>query len=265
MYDWMCLMKNKQEIVENWLLCYIGVLLEQFGLYVLLINFVGYLYMFFQFIGVLVQGLDWLMVSVISDGIMLINFGMGSFNVVIIMDLLLVVMFKVVLFLGKCGGFKCKNQFGDLVLLIVVIWGEGMFSDYLLLEVLVLLVFVLQCVVFIMICDLGYDYWIGMVYIINCWVWEYDEVFKEKLCLMCCMVIDMEIVILFVVGFVNYILIGVLLLVFDQLMIFDGVKIEVFDVKVSFQFVENYIQIGIEVFKFIWCNGKLVCYLCFDE
>lgn len=258
-------MKSKQEIVDNWLLCYIGVLLDQFGQYILLINFGGYLYIFFELIGVFIIGFDWLMVSVIIDGIIMINFGMGSFNVVIIMDLLLVVMFKVVLFLGKCGGFKCKNQLGDLVLLIVVIRGEGMLGDYLLLEVLVLLVFVLQCVVLIMICDFGYDYWIGIVYIINCWVWEYDEVFKEWLWVMCCMVIDMEIVIVFVVGFVNYIFSGVLLLVLDQLMIFDGVKIEVFDVKVSFQFVENYIQIGIEVFKFIWCNGKLVCYLCFDE
>lgn len=81
------------------------------------------------------------MFNVIVDGIMLINFGMGSFNVVIVMDLFSVIEFKVVLFLGKCGGLKKKNVIGDLVLLIVVICGEGIFNDYLLLEVLVLLVF----------------------------------------------------------------------------------------------------------------------------
>jgi AMP nucleosidase len=36
-----------------------------------------------------------------------------------------------VLFLGKCGGLKRKNQIGDLVLPIAAIRGEGTSNDYL--------------------------------------------------------------------------------------------------------------------------------------
>ena len=45
-----------------------------------------------------------------AEGITLINFGMGSPNAATVMDLLSAIAPKAVLFLGKCGGLKRKNQ-----------------------------------------------------------------------------------------------------------------------------------------------------------
>jgi AMP nucleosidase len=51
-----------------------------------------------------------------ADGITLINFGMGSPNAATVTDLLSAISPKAVLFLGKCGGLKRKDQIGDLIL-----------------------------------------------------------------------------------------------------------------------------------------------------
>lgn len=160
-------MKNKQEIVENWLPRYTGVPLDQFGQHILLTNFAGYLHTFSHLTGAPVQGMDRPMASVTSDDITLINFGMGSPNAAIVMDLLSAVMPKAVLFLGKCGGLKRKNQLGDMILPIAAIRGEGTSGDYLPPEVPALPAFALQRAVSTTIRDLGHDYWTGTVYTTN--------------------------------------------------------------------------------------------------
>src|SRR3546814_8952120 len=108
-------MKTKQEIVTNWLPRYTGVPVEEFGPHVLLTNFGGYLDMFCTLTGATVQGADRPMPSATHDGITMINFGMGSANAATVMDLLTAYEPKAVLFLGKCGGLKRKNQLGDLI------------------------------------------------------------------------------------------------------------------------------------------------------
>ncbi|MFV3472804.1 AMP nucleosidase, partial [Mycobacterium tuberculosis] len=87
-------MKSKQEIVDNWLPRYTGVPLDQFGQHILLTNFGGYLHTFSELTGAPVIGLDRPMASATIDGITMINFGMGSPNAAIIMDLLSAVMPK---------------------------------------------------------------------------------------------------------------------------------------------------------------------------
>ena len=164
-------MKSKQEIVDNWLPRYTGVPLDQFGQHILLTNFGGYLHTFSELTGAPIIGLDRPMASATIDGITMINFGMGSPNAAIIMDLLSAVMPKAVLFLGKCGGLKRKNQLGDLVLPIAAIRGEGTSGDYLPPEVPALPAFALQRAVSTMIRDLGHDYWTGTVYTTNRRVW----------------------------------------------------------------------------------------------
>ena len=66
-----------------------------------------------------------------AEDITMINFGMGSANAATIMDLLSSIKPKAVLFLGKCGGLKRKNEVGDLILPIAAIRGEGTSNDYL--------------------------------------------------------------------------------------------------------------------------------------
>ena len=257
-------MKDKHEIVDNWLPRYTGVPLDGFGEHILLTNFGGYLDTFARLTGAEVVGRDKPMPSATHDGITMINFGMGSANAATMMDLLSALPPKAVLFLGKCGGLKKKNQLGDLILPIAAIRGEGTSNDYLLPEVPALPAFAMQRVISTMIRDLDHDYWTGTVYTTNRRVWEHDEEFKAYLRKLRCMAIDMETATIFAAGFANSIPCGALLLVSDQPMIPEGVKTEASDRKVTENFVERHITIGIEALKLIRRHGKSVKHLRFD-
>src|SRR6478672_3513119 len=258
-------MKDKRDIVENWLPRYTGTPLAEFGEYVLLTNFDNYVEWFATAYGGLVKGVDRPMPNATVDGITLINFGMGSPNAATVMDLLSAVSPKAVLFLGKCGGLKRKNLLGDLILPIAAIRGEGTSDDYLPPQVPALPAFALQRAVSTMVRDLGLDYWTGTVYTTNRRVWEHDEAFKERLRAMRCMAIDMETATLFAAAFANRIPSGALLLVSDQPMVPEGVKTDASDARVSAEFVERHIQVGIEALRLIRRNGKSVKHLRFDE
>jgi AMP nucleosidase len=257
-------MKEKDQIVQNWLPRYTGLSLDQFGEHILLTNFGGYLNHFSRMTGAQIVGLDRPMPNATADGITMINFGMGSPNAATMMDLLSAVMPKAVLFLGKCGGLKRKNELGDLILPIAAIRGEGTSNDYLPPEVPALPAFALQRAVSTMIRDLEHDYWTGTVYTTNRRVWEHDEEFKEYLRKLRCMAIDMETATIFAAGFANSIPAGALLLVSDQPMIPEGVKTEASDKVISANFVERHIQIGIEALKLVRRHGKSVKHLRFD-
>lgn len=123
-------MKTKEEIVANWLPRYTKRNLEDFGEYILLTNFNKYVEIFANQFNVPILGRDANMISASAEGITMINFGMGSPNAAIIMDLLGAIRPKACLFLGKCGGIDKKNQLGDLILPIAAIRGEGTSNDY---------------------------------------------------------------------------------------------------------------------------------------
>ena len=123
-------MKTKEEIVANWLPRYTKRSLNDFGEYILLTNFNKYVELFADKFNVPVLGRDANMTSAHAEGITIINFGMGSPNAAIIMDLLGAIQPKACLFLGKCGGIDRKNKLGDLILPIAAIRGEGTSNDY---------------------------------------------------------------------------------------------------------------------------------------
>jgi len=119
-------LKTKAAIVSNWLPRYTGRTLAEFGEYIILTNFSKYIQLFSQWNGdAPIFGIDKPMQSVTADGITIINFGMGSSVAATIMDLLTAVHPKAVIFLGKCGGLKKKNNVGDLILPIAGYKGRG--------------------------------------------------------------------------------------------------------------------------------------------
>lgn len=257
-------MKDKAEIVANWLPRYTGTPLEDFEDYILLTNFDNYVERFADLTGAEVRGHDRPMPNATADGITMINFGMGSPNAATMMDLLSAVQPAAVLFLGKCGGVKKKNKLGDLILPIAAIRGEGTSNDYLLPEVPALPAFQLQRGVSTMIRDLGHDYWSGTVYTTNRRVWEHDTEFKAYLRKTRCMAVDMETATIFAAGFANEIPCGALLLVSDQPMIPEGVKTEASDRKVTGNYVDSHIQIGIEALKLVRRKGRSVKHLVYE-
>ena len=123
-------MKTKEEIINNWLPRYTGRSLEEFGKFILLVNFKDYVVRFANTYGVPLYGEDRAMQSASFDDVTIINFGMGSPNAATIMDLLEAITPKAVLFLGKCGGLKKVNKVGDLILPIAAIRGDGTSDDY---------------------------------------------------------------------------------------------------------------------------------------
>lgn len=256
-------MKTKEEIVENWLPRYTGEKLENFGKYILLTNFSNYVKLFAEWHGVPIVGLDRPMQCATAEDITIINFGMGSPTAATVMDLLTAIQPKAVLFLGKCGGLKKRNSIGDLILPIAAIRGDGTSNDYFPAEVPALPAFALQKAVSTTIRDSGTDYWTGTVYTTNRRVWEHDEAFKEYLQKVRAYAIDMETATIFSVGFYNKIPTGALLLVSDQPMIPEGVKTEESDKKVTGEYVERHIRIGIDSLKQLINEGMTVKHLKF--
>lgn len=257
-------MKTKQEIVNNWLPRYTGVANEDFGEYILLTNFIGYVKMFSEKFDVPIQGTDKPMQSATAENITIINFGMGSAMAATIMDLLSSIHPKAVLFLGKCGGLKRKTQLGDLILPIAAIRGEGTSDDYLPAEVPALPSFRLQRAVSSMIKKHELDYWTGTCYTTNRRVWEHDKAFKKYLRKIRAMAVDMETATLFTVAFVNEIPHGALLLVSDNPMTPEGVKTEESDKKVTGDYVTAHLEIGIDSLRELRDSGDSVKHLRFE-
>lgn len=256
-------MKTKEEIVENWLPRYTGEDLKNFGGYILLTNFGNYVNKFAEWNNVPVIGEDRPMQCATSDDITIINFGMGSPTAATIMDLLTAIEPKAVLFLGKCGGLKKRNHIGDLILPIAAIRGEGTSNDYFPPEVPALPAFALQKAVSTTIRDYSIDYWTGTVYTTNRRVWEHDDDFKAYLKQIRAYAIDMETATIFSVGFYNKIPTGALLLVSDQPMEPEGVKTEESDKRVTAEYVERHIHIGIDSLKQLINDGLTVRHLRF--
>jgi len=256
-------MKTKAEIVTNWLTRYTGESLENFGQYILLTNFSNYVDLFAKWNKVKVVGKDRPFQCATADGITIINFSMGSPNAATIMDLLSAIAPKAVLFLGKCGGLKKRNKLGDLILPIAAIRGEGTSDDYFPPEVPAMPAFALQKAISTTIRDYKVDYWTGTVYTTNRRVWEHDEEFKTYLTSIRAYAIDMETATIFTVGFYNKIPTGALLLVSDSPMVPEGVKTEASDKKVTSEFVDRHIKIGIDSLKQLINNGATVRHLQF--
>lgn len=257
-------MKTKQEIVENWLPRYTGLQLEEFGQYIILTNFNYYITKFAEIMNVPVCGADYPMQSATKDNITIINFSMGSPMAATIMDLLMAIKPKAVLFLGKTGSLKSYIGKGELLLPIAAIRGEGTANDYFPPEVPALPAFNLQKAISVTVRDYGRDYWTGTVYTTNRRVWEHDQKFKDYLSAVRATAVDMETATLFSVGFYNRIPTGALLLISDQPMMEDGIKTEESDKQVTATYAEEHLCIGIDSLKLLRDKGLAVKHLRFD-
>lgn len=252
-------MHNKEDIVKNWLPRYTGAPLAEFGEYILVTNFANYVTKFSERFQSKVYGLDRAMqMSTNADGLTIINYGMGSANAATVMDLLTAVKPKGVLFLGKCGGLRSSTEIGHFILPIAAIRGEGTSDDYLPPEVPALPSFKLHKFVSEKIFEAGLEYRTGVVYTTNRRVWEHDTDFKERLRHLRAIAIDMETATIFAVGHANEIPRGALLLVSDVPMTPDGVKTEESDKKVTGQYVDLHLEIGIKAMTEIGAKGEKI-------
>lgn len=252
-------MKTKLDIAKNWLPRYTGTQIDEFGDYMLLTNFHNYVERFAERFNCDIKGIGKPMQTATnSAGLSIINFGIGSANAATIMDLLVARAPKGVLFLGKCGGLKHSTEIGHFILPIAAIRGEGTSDDYKPKEVPALPSFKLHKFVSDKIVQRGLEYRTGVVYTTNRRVWEWDEDFKSYLRKLSTIAIDMETATLFIVGLVNEIPRGALLLVSDVPMIPEGIKTEESDLLVTQKYSDLHLEIGIEAMTDIGVKGEKI-------
>ncbi|MGE5682707.1 MAG: AMP nucleosidase [Bacillota bacterium] len=252
-------MRTKLEIAKNWLPRYTGTQIDEFGDYLLLTNFHNYVTKFADEFNCEVKGIGRPMQTATNNnGLTIVNFGIGSPNAATIMDLLVARQPKGVLFLGKCGGVKKSTEIGHFILPIAAIRGEGTSADYLPAEVPALPSFKLHKFVSDKMIEHKQEYRTGVIYTTNRRVWEWDDNFKSYLQKLSVIGIDMETATIFIVGHVNQIARGALLLVSDMPMIPEGIKTEESDRKVNEMFVNLHLQLGIEAMTEIGIKGEQI-------
>ncbi|GAB4298860.1 MAG: AMP nucleosidase [Ignavibacteriaceae bacterium] len=249
--------KTKLDIAKNWLPRYTGTSIDEFGDYMLLTNFHNYVERFAALFNCDIKGIGRPMQTATNNnGLTIINFGIGSSNAATIMDLLIARSPKGVLFLGKCGGLKTSTEIGHFILPIAAIRGEGTSDDYVPGEVPALPSFKLHKFVSDKIIQKGLEYRTGVIFTTNRRVWEWDTNFKDYLRKLYTIGIDMETATLFIVGLVNEIPRGALLLVSDMPMVPEGIKTEESDKMVTEKYSELHLQIGIEAMTEIDEKGE---------
>ncbi len=252
-------MPERLQIAKNWLPRYTGMPLDEFGDYILLTNFQYYLRSFAEQFHCDVYGEDRPMQAATnSQGLSIVNFGIGSANAATIVDLLSARRPKGILFVGKCGGLKKSTEIGHFILPIAAIRGEGTSDDYFPPEVPALPSFKLHKFVSEKVVEQGHDYRTGVVYTTNRRLWEHDQEFLRRLKRMTCIAIDMETATIFIVGHDNEIARGALLLVSDIPITPEGVKTEKSDERVTEKWSQLHLQIGIEAMTEIGEKGEQV-------
>jgi len=257
-------MKSKLDIAKNWFPRYTGTKVDDIGDYLLLTNFDNYVKKFADLFNCDIQGIGKPMQTATNtDGLTIINFGIGSANAATIMDLLTARAPKGALFLGKCGGLKDSTEIGHYILPIAAIRGEGTSNDYAPKEVPALPSFKLHKFVSDKIMQYNMEYRTGVIFTTNRRLWEWDENFKEYLRKIGAIGIDMETATLFIAGYVNQIARGALLLVSDLPMFPEGIKTEESDRKVTENFVDLHLKIGIEAMTDIGSKGEQIKHFAF--
>lgn len=252
-------MRTKLDIAKNWLPRYTGTQIDEFGDYLLLTNFHNYVTKFAEDFNCEIKGIGRPMQTATNNnGLTIVNFGIGSPNAATIMDLLVARQPKGVLFLGKCGGIKNSTEIGHFILPIAAIRGEGTSDDYVPEKVPALPSFKLHKFVSDKILAHKQEYRTGVVYTTNRRVWEWDDDFKQYLRKLSVIGIDMETATVFIVGHVNEIARGALLLVSDMPMIPEGIKTEESDRRVNEKYVNLHLQIGIEAMTEIGEQGEAI-------
>ncbi len=254
-----CPVKTRLEIANNWLPRYTGMPIDRFGDTVLITNFRDYMTRFATQFNCDVYGDGRAMQAATnSDGLTLVNYGIGSANAATVMDLLSARAPKAVLFLGKCGGLHHSTEIGHFVLPIGAIRGEGTSNDYFPPEVPALPSFKLHKFVSDKILARNLEYRTGVVYTTNRRIWEHDDVFRAKLKATTAIAIDMETATVFIVGHHNQIARGALLLVSDVPTTPEGVKTEESDKEVTREWADIHLQIGIEAMTDIGRSGEQI-------
>ena len=234
---------------------YSGSAPEEFGDYILLTNFSGYVKEFSEISGQPIkEGGVMLSCHWPEKNISILDFKVGSPAAALAIDLLAFTDPKACLMLGMCGGLRRKYTIGDYLLPVAAIRGEGTSDFYFPPEVPALSNFVIQKALSEMLDGKDRVYHIGIVHSTNIRFWEFNEEFRNKLISNKVQGIEMECATLFSAGYKRHVYCGALLLVSDLPLNKDGIKTKEISEKIE-PMRRSHVLDGIEAMEYLQSEG----------
>jgi AMP nucleosidase len=249
---------EKKMIAHDMLERYTGHTIDQFQQQVILTNFHYYMERFNQILpdSVSTRGSMFKASSSKKAKVTIIEFGMGSSNAALIMELVASVEPKACLFLGLCGGVHSSLRVGDFIIPMAAIRAEGVSTHFLPPQVPALPTFKVQKFVSQVLVEKEFDYRTGTIHSTDYRFWEFNEKFKANLYEERVLAVEMETAALFVTGFINKCSIGALLLVSDLPLKPGGIKTKKSAKRVFNLFTDKHIELGIEIMANIAEKGE---------
>lgn len=255
------LLKNrpdKLELAKDMLVRYTGMPISKFKKNILITNFRNYVSMFAEQFDCQVYGEHGQMQAASSADITIINFGIGAPNAGLLMNMLVGIKPKAVLFLGKCGGLKKTSKIGHFILPSAAIRDDGVSDKYLPPLIPALPSFKIHKFASQVLAQNEEEYRTGVVYTTNIRFWEHDSAFLENVLNHRALAIEMETATIFSIGFYNEISRGALLLVSDTPIFKNGVKTIKSDKIVTERWAQKHLDYGIQALMLMEESGEKI-------
>ncbi len=237
---------------------YTGSSVNDFGSYILLVNFQKYLSYFAQASCVDIQSGHWSVVHDKKNDISVINFGVGSPAAGIITHCLSYLpQIKCVIMLGMCGGIDDRLAIGDLLIPTASVRDEGTSKHYLQPNVPAQPSFWINRICEQVIKDdLKKDLKSGIMMTTDYRMWEFDNSFIEYILKHRILALDMEIATLFSVAYALNLPIGAIMLISDMPLKKGGIKSKKSSEKIFQQYTEEHFNAGLKVIEAIKTSDK---------
>ncbi len=227
---------------------YTGSSIEEFGSYILLVNFQRYVDHFSEITGAAVKKGYWTAAHDRENDISIINFGVGSPSAGIIMHCLSFLdRLECVLMLGMCGGIDEELRIGDFLVPTASVRDEGTSKHYLPKNVPAQPSFwINQICEDVIRQEPGFNPKTGIMLTTDYRMWEFDEDFISYILRHRILAIDMEIATIFSVAYAQNVPNGAVMLISDLPLKKGGIKSKESADKVFSAFTEQHLRIGMK-------------------
>lgn len=240
--------KKKKVICLDWIERYTGHSPTSYGKYIIFTNFYDHLLAACDIYGKDARKLNeskMMPALKLSEDIWMVCIRMGSPNMALAIDIFSALNPECYVFIGKCGGIKRLTKIGDFILPSSAIRAEGTSNDYLDPIIPALPAYRVHSFLAEGITQKKHTYLTGVVHTTNRRLWEFDNIFCQKLITEKVIAVDMETATFFSVSFANKVAAGALLLISDLPLV--EVKTKEKDKRVSKKsYSQDHIKIAYE-------------------
>jgi len=230
---------------------YTGSKVDDFGSYILLVNFQRYIEYFSKITGAEIKQGYWTVAHDKKNDISIINFGVGSPSAGIIAHCLSYLdQVKAVLMLGMCGGIDDGLEVGDLLIPTASVRDEGTSKHYLQPNVPAQPSFWVNRICETVINrELKNPAKSGIMLTTDYRMWEFDEEFIDYILKHRILAIDMEIATLFSVAYALKLPIGAIMLISDLPLRAGGIKSNESAMKVFEKYTDIHFDMGLKIIQ----------------